>query len=93
MGARLARLGHDVLYIEDTGQWVYGPEAATFVESGERNAALLAVTLKAFGPVLADRWFYRDCPGQTYGCRWHDVVAFCRTADLFVHVSASCWMR
>ena len=88
-----ARLGHDVLYVEDTGRWVYDPVAGTFVESGERNAALLAETLKAFGPVLAERWFYRDGTGQTYGWRWADVVEFCRTADLFVHISASCWMR
>src|SRR5215831_16541466 len=88
-----ARLGHDVLYVEDTGQWVYDPVAGTFVESGERNAALLAETLKVFGPVLAERWFYRDGTGQTYGWRWPDVVEFCRTADLFIHISASCWMR
>ena len=88
-----ARLGHDVLYVEDTGRWVYDPVAGTFVESGERNAALLAETLKAFGPVLAERWFYRDGTGQTYGWRWADVVEFCRTADLFVNISASCWMR
>jgi hypothetical protein len=88
-----ARLGHDVLYVEDTGRWVYDPAAATFVESGEANAALLAETLKAFDTDLAERWFYRDGTGRTYGWRWADVVEFCRTADLFVHVSASCWMR
>jgi hypothetical protein len=30
----LARLGHDVLYLEDTGAWCYDPQAATFVEDG-----------------------------------------------------------
>jgi hypothetical protein len=44
-------------------------------------------------PDLAKRWFYRDGTGRTYGWPWADVVEFCRTADLFVHVSASCWMR
>jgi hypothetical protein len=88
-----ARLGHDVLYVEDTGRWVYDLAAATFVESGEANAALLAETLKALDTDLAERWFYRDGTGRTYGWRWADVVEFCRTADLFVHVSASCWMR
>ena len=87
------RLGHDVLYVEDTGRWVYDPMAGTFVESGAQNAALLAETLKALDSGLADRWFYRDGTGQTYGWRWPDVVRFCRTADLFVNVSASCWMR
>lgn len=88
-----ARLGHEVLYLEDTGRWCYDPVAGTFVESGERNAAALAEALKACDPALAERWFYRDGAGQTYGLRWAEVIEFCRTADLFVHVSASCWMR
>lgn len=88
-----ARLGHDVLYLEDTGRWVYDPAEGTFVESGGRNAALLAERLKALDPALAERWFFRDGTGETYGWRWPDVVEFCRTADLFIHISASCWMR
>ena len=88
-----ARLGHDVLYVEDTGRWVYDPAAGTFVESGGRNAALLAERLKTLNPALAESWFFRDATGATYGWRWPDVIEFCRTADLFVHISASCWMR
>lgn len=88
-----ARLGHDVLYLEDTGRWCYDPVAATFVESGERNAARLADAVKALDPGLADRWFYRDGVGHTYGRPWPDVVRFVKSADLFVHVSASCLMR
>jgi hypothetical protein len=88
-----ARLGHDVLYLEDTGRWCYDPTAATFVESGAGNAAALAEALKLLDADTARRWFYRDAIGQTYGWAWADVVRFCRTADLFVHLSASCWMR
>jgi hypothetical protein len=55
-----ARLGHDMLYIEDTGRWVYDPAAATFVEGGGRNVAILAEALKTLDPGLAQRWFYRD---------------------------------
>ena len=88
-----ARLGHDVLYIEDTGRWVYNPATGTFVNSGEANATVLGEMLKALDPDLAHRWFFRDGTGATFGRSWADVVEFCRTADLFVHVSASCWMR
>jgi hypothetical protein len=88
-----ARLGHDVLYVEDTGRWVYDAATTTFVESGEPNARVLAETLKALDPDLGERWFFRDGTGRTFGRPWADVVEFCRTADLFVHVSASCWMR
>jgi hypothetical protein len=89
----LRRLGHDVLYIEDTGKWSYDPEAGTFVESGARNAALLAQQITRLDPELSDRWFFRDATGQTYGRSWTQVAEFCRSADLFIHVSASCWMR
>jgi len=89
----LHRLGHDVLYIEDTGRWCYDPHGETFVEDGARNARWLARKLAALEPELADRWFFRDAAGSTFGREWRDVARFCRGADLFLHVSASCWMR
>jgi hypothetical protein len=89
----LHRLGHDVLYIEDTGRWTYDVVEETFVRNGERNAAFFSRQIAALEPELADRWFFRDAEGRTYGRAWPDVVAFCRAADLFLHISASCWMR
>ena len=89
----LRRLGHDVLYIEDTGKWCYDPTAATFVEDGGRNAAYLGRQIAALDPDLADRWFFRDAAGKTYGRSWNEVVGFCRSADLLLHISASWWIR
>jgi glycosyl transferase family 1 len=89
----LRRLGHEVLYLEDTGKWCYDPETSTFVESGRRNAERLAAALGALSVEQSRCWFFRDGPGETYGLDWADVVRFCRSADLFLHVSASCWMR
>jgi hypothetical protein len=89
----LRRLGHDVLYLEDTGKWCYDPETSTFVESGRRNAERLAAALGALSVEQSCCWFFRDGLGETYGLDWADVVRFCQSADLFLHVSASCWMR
>jgi len=88
-----ARLGHDVLYLEDTEQWCYDPSARTFIESGDANAALFATWLKAIDPALAEHWAFRDAAGTLYGRSWPDVVAFCASADLFVHISFSCCLR
>ncbi len=89
----LFRLGHDVLYLEDTGKWCYDPLADTFVEDGTENAAVLARHIKALDPGLTDRWFYRDATGNTFGQSPSRVAEFCRHADLFIHLSASCLMR
>jgi hypothetical protein len=89
----LHRLGHDVLYIEDTGRWCYDPVEQTFVENGARNAASFAGHLARLEPALADRWFYRDGGNNDFGRTWEQVVEFCATADVFLHVSVSCWMR
>ena len=86
-------LGHDVKYIEDTGKWCYDPELQTFVESGARNAAYLARELPRLSPQLSDRWFFRDATGASWGQDLRNVVEFCRSADLFVHISGSCNMR
>jgi hypothetical protein len=67
----LRKLGHDVLYIEDTGQWCYDPVGQTFRESGAINAVYLEREIARLDP----------------------VVDFCRSADLFLHISGSCWMR
>src|SRR5918995_6483603 len=85
----LRRLGHDVLYVEDAGVWCYDPIACTFVEDGERNARYLGRQIAKLDPDLAHRWFFRDVTGKTYGRRWSDVVDFCRSADLLIHMSAS----
>lgn len=87
------KLGHDVLYIEDTGKWCYDPGTYTFVEDGSKNAALLDNNIRKLDPTLCDRWFYRDAAGKIFGRNWDYVKKFCRDADLFLHISASCWMR
>jgi hypothetical protein len=88
-----ARLGHDVLYVEDTGRWVYDPRAATFVEDAERNVKSFVDAIRMAAPMAADCWFVRDSRDRTYGRSWRDVAAFCRSADLFLNISGASIMR
>ena len=53
----LARLGHDVYYLEDTGQWPYNPHEGGTSKGCEFNVEYLAGIMARFG--LADRWAYR----------------------------------
>lgn len=89
----LHQLGHEVLFIEDTGQWCYDPTVQTFVGDGTNNARILAESIKRVTPELADRWFYRDAENRCFGRSWEEVAAFCKGADLFLNISATCWMR
>jgi hypothetical protein len=89
----LHKLGHEVLYVEDTGRWVYDPVLQTFTESGRTNAELLAQRIAQLEPELMDRWYVRDAANITFGKTEREAADFCRSADLFIHVSASCWMR
>ncbi|MEO0250364.1 MAG: glycosyltransferase [candidate division WOR-3 bacterium] len=86
-------LGHDVIYIEDTGQWCYNPEKETFSESGAAHAAYLEKQIRSLPWDLSDRWYYRDGAGNEYGLSWQKVVEFCEVADLFLNISGACWMR
>ncbi len=89
----LHRLGHEVLYVEDTGKWCYDPQGQTFVESGRGNAERLAAQIERLEPALANSWAFRDAREETYGRTWSRAVDFMRHADLLIHLSASCWLR
>lgn len=89
----LTRLGHDVLYLEDTGRWAYDPTVASFVEDGSHGIEALQRALTRIEPVLARCWAYRDARGRMHGRSHAEVVAFCRDADLLFNISASLWLR
>src|SRR5438445_9991880 len=73
----LHRLGHDVLYLEDTGKWVYDPAAQTFLEDGSANARLLGNWIAQVEPELSNRWFFRDGAGRTFGRTQAQLKEFC----------------
>jgi hypothetical protein len=89
----LARLGHDVYYIEDSGEWPYTIEGgligmAALTSDCRANASYLADVMTRFG--LSDRWAYRCAvDGTWFGlaeARRREAV---RSADLVVNVSGS----
>ncbi|CAN5352289.1 hypothetical protein BH24GEM3_BH24GEM3_06910 [soil metagenome] len=85
-------MGHDVFYIEDTRLW---PVYQTDNEGGyscAANVAHLAAVMEFFG--MQERWAYRDeASGECFGLPLSQVEEICRTADLFVNVSCSTFLR
>lgn len=90
--AGFAALGHDVFYIEDTRLWpIYQPEGSDW---GDCSAAVshLASVMEAFG--LAGRWAYRDeASGRCFGLSEERLREVCGSADVFVNVSCSTFLR
>ncbi len=86
------RLGHQVFYLEDTGGWLYDPVARTFTDRIERNLRFLDSGLRSVG--LEEGCWAVRAPDGTYHGRARDaVLTACRTADLLLNVSGSCWLR
>jgi hypothetical protein len=87
-----ASLGHDVFYVEDTRLWPIYQDASAGDFSCANNVEHLARVMRAFG--LADRWAYRDeVTGEVFGMSAADLAEVCRTADVFVNISCSTFLR
>jgi hypothetical protein len=82
----LARLGHDVYYLEDTGQWPYSPEEKGVSKGYEFTVRYLDGLMTSFG--LGQRWAYRFPWGPLWfglpDARRDQVLA---GADLVINVS------
>lgn len=90
--AGFARLGCDVFYLEDTGEYCYNPVEQTFTADLAWSAAYLARTAARFG-IAPDRWCLRNWEGDCFGASAEDLAAFLETADLYVNVSGMGWLR
>jgi len=84
-----ARLGHDVIYHEDTWSWPYHPRENRHVGDGSYSAAFLAKFFASYAPALAGCWHYLHLHETSYGMPRPAFAEFARTADLFVNVSGA----
>jgi hypothetical protein len=89
----LRQLGCEVLYLEDTGQWLYDPRAQTFTDDVSFHAAYLDDILQRARGTTPLRWALRAPDGTYHGATLQEVGRFCRTADLFLNVSGAGWLR
>ncbi len=91
----LARLGHDVTYLEDSGCWPYDPETDATATDPMPNVRYLARVMERFG--LGERWSYRlvtlDRREVYYGLPEPAVARRLAESDLFLNVSGASWIR
>jgi hypothetical protein len=89
----LRRLGYDVVYVEDSGRWVYDPRLNDLSPDASANVAAVAPVLDAHG--FAGRWAFRgNYPGGAcYGLSSAEVDELYRTADAFLNITGAQELR
>lgn len=84
----LARLGHDVYYIEDSGLWPYNPMEGGLGKECAYNINYLAGVMSRFG--LANKWAYRfPWQSQWFGLADKEREMVIESADLLINVSSA----
>jgi hypothetical protein len=84
----LQRLGHDVLFLEDTSDWSYpfDPEKGYGSLDSSFGRGVLEDLFGRYG--LKGRWAYNSAlEGKLYGPTQAEFDRFCREADLFLNIS------
>ena len=85
----LRALGHDVFYVEDTGECVYDPVANARTTDPGYGTRFIHDALEPFG--LGDRWSFVNYDGRHHGQDAGAVKRFCADADIFLDLSGGSW--
>jgi len=85
----LRALGHEVFYIEDTGECVYDPVKNIVAVDPEYGTTYIRNALEPFG--LGDRWSFVNYDGSYHGCTADAVRQYAADADLFINLSGGSW--
>ena len=85
----LRALGHEVFYIEDTGECVYDPVLNTRATDPSYGTSYIRQALEPFG--LGERWSFVNYDGTYHGQPADAVRRYCADADLFLNLSGGSW--
>ena len=85
-------LGHQVLYLEDSGAWPYDPVAGTITDDCSFALQSLHKIFTDFD--LAESWVYRNgADGKFHGAGERVAREWLRHGDVLVNVSSAGWLR
>jgi hypothetical protein len=85
------RLGFDVFYVEDTGEWSYDPDQNTISEDPTYavNSIRAVMALHRF----PDRWAYRAADGRVFGLSAPELGRLLERADVLVNLTGATVLR
>ena len=87
----LKQLGHDVLYLEDTGTWCYDPSSDGMVEDSSSGVEYLAHIMRNFADT--ESWTFIDHQQKTYGVSGKKFKSFISSADMLINVTGAGLIR
>jgi hypothetical protein len=89
----LRALGFRVVYIEDSGRWVYDPARREITHDPSGNIARVEPLLRAHG--FGDAWAYRGAypGGACFGMTHAQIQALYREADVLLNVTGAQELR
>lgn len=89
----LRRLGLDVTYVEDTGEWPYDPLTNVITADPSFTLRYLKGALGRCG--MDDRWFYRCAAeeGKVYGGTGEELSRTLRNADILLNLTGATVLR
>ena len=85
----LRALGHEVFYIEDTGECVYDPVQNTRATDPRYGTEYIHEALSRFD--LGEQWAFVNYDGTYHGRSAEDVRRYAASADLFINLSGGSW--
>ena len=85
----LRALGHDVFYVEDTGECVYDPVQNTRAVEPTYGTTYINDALTPFD--LGDRWTFVNYDGTYHGQSREALARFAADAELFINLSGGSW--
>jgi hypothetical protein len=85
----LRALGHEVFYLEDTGECVYDPVQNTRATDPTYGTTYIHNALEPFG--LGDRWSFVNYDGTYHGRSADEVRRYAADAELFINLSGGSW--
>lgn len=85
-------LGHDVYYVEDTRLYPIYQKPGSNWDDCSNCVSYLKKVMEHFG--MKDRWIYRDeVSGKYFGMSETKLLEITQTADLFINISCSTFLR
>jgi hypothetical protein len=88
-----SKLGHQVVYLEESGwpQSCYDPASQTYSDNPLAGIQSFKDLLSRFG-VNAKVSFINRETGKTYGLAWDDIKQVLTTADVLLNIGGVCWL-